>query len=91
MTQPHTEFNAFEEAMQLLTKIGPEGLAETFRILLNQAMRIERSQSLSAQPYERTPERRGGPGRSFALSMFKSPLTSDHNCGLDAGRGGETQ
>lgn len=59
MTHPNTNFNAFEEAIQLLTEQGPEALAEAFRILLNHAMQAERSQALSAQPYQRTPERKG--------------------------------
>lgn len=59
MTHPNTHFNAFEEAIQLLTRQGPEALAEAFRILLNHAMQAERSQALSAQPYQRTPERKG--------------------------------
>ncbi len=59
MTHPNTHFNAFEEAIQLLTHQGPEALAEAFRILLNHAMQAERSQALAAQPYQRTPERKG--------------------------------
>jgi transposase-like protein len=59
MTHPNTDFNAFEEAIQLLTEQGPDAMAETFRILLNHAMQAERSQALAAQPYERTPERKG--------------------------------
>jgi putative transposase len=59
MTHPNTDFNAFQEAIQLLTEKGPEALAEAFRILLNHAMQAERSQVLSAQPYQRTPERKG--------------------------------
>lgn len=59
MTHPNTDFNAFEEAIQLLTEQGPDALAEAFRILLNHAMQAERSQVLSAQPYQRTPERKG--------------------------------
>jgi transposase-like protein len=53
------EFNAAEQAMQLLADNGMDGLAEAIRILLNEAMRIERSQVLNAGPYERTEERRG--------------------------------
>ena len=53
------EFNAAEQAMQLLAENGMDGLAEAVRILLNEAMRIERSQVLNAGPYERTEERSG--------------------------------
>ena len=59
MTHPNTDGNVFDEAMQLLTENGTDALGDAFRILLNHAMKIERSQVLSAQPYERTPERKG--------------------------------
>ena len=39
--------------LQLLTNQGTEGLAEGIRLLVNEAMRQERSQVIQAQPYER--------------------------------------
>jgi transposase-like protein len=59
MTHPNTDFNVFEEAIQMLTEQGPDALGEAFRILLNYAMQAERSQALAAQPYQRTPARKG--------------------------------
>lgn len=59
MTQPQTDGNVFEDAMQLLIDHGTEGFLEALQALLNEAMKIERSQALAAQPYERTPERLG--------------------------------
>ena len=59
MTHPKNESNAIEDAMELLTQHGTEELAEVFRILLNHTMKDERSEALSAQPYERTRDRRG--------------------------------
>lgn len=53
------EFNATERALQMICDNGMEGLAEAIRLLLNEAMKIERSQTLGAAPYERTEERRG--------------------------------
>lgn len=53
------EFSAAESVMQLLAERGMDGFAEAVRILLNEAMRIERSQALGAGPYERTQERKG--------------------------------
>lgn len=47
------------EVLELLVEQGFGGLAEAFRILLNEAMKIERTQVLGAGPYERTPTRRG--------------------------------
>ena len=34
-------------------------MADAMRLLLNEAMRIERSQALEADPYQRTEKRRG--------------------------------
>jgi transposase-like protein len=46
--------------LQLLTDQGATGgLAEGIRLLVNEAMRLERSKALQAQPYERTKNRQG--------------------------------
>ena len=45
--------------LQLLTEEGAGGFAEGIRLLVNEAMRQERSQALQAQPYERTDTRQG--------------------------------
>jgi transposase-like protein len=54
-----TESNPFDLMIQVLDKHGFEGLAHALEILFNEAMKIERSAVLGAQPYERTDERRG--------------------------------
>ena len=48
-----------EQALELLTEKGFEGMAEALRILLNEAMKIERDDFLGCGPYERSSERRG--------------------------------
>jgi len=45
--------------VQLLCESGLGHVAEAVRILMNQAMLIQRCQALQAQPYERTEERNG--------------------------------
>src|ERR1700722_765826 len=45
--------------LQLLTDDGTDGLAEGVRLLVDEAMRQERSHALQAQPYERTDARLG--------------------------------
>jgi len=45
--------------LQLLNEHGSNSLAEGLRILINEAMRVERNHVLQAQPYERTEERTG--------------------------------
>lgn len=51
--------SSFQEILELLVERGFDGLAQALQILLNEAMKIERSQVLGARPYQRTPERRG--------------------------------
>jgi len=49
----------FETVMELLTQAGFNGFTEAFRILMNEAMKAERSTALGAQPYQRSEERKG--------------------------------
>jgi len=51
--------SAFDSMIQLLGDEGFEGQAEAIAILVNEAMKIERAEALNAEPYERTPARRG--------------------------------
>ena len=53
------ECNVVETVVQLLSESGLSNMAEAIRIMLNEAMRLERSQVLDAGPYERTERRRG--------------------------------
>jgi hypothetical protein len=57
----------FGEMLNLLIEHGFEGMAWAMQTLLNEAMKIERSQVLAAQPYQRTPQRRIG-ANGFASS-----------------------
>jgi len=57
---PHHQYcNEFNEAMELLIENGFDGMADVIKILLNEAMKIEREQALSAGRYQRTAERKG--------------------------------
>lgn len=47
------------EAMEQVIEHGLDGLGEAMTILLNEAMRIERSRALQAAPWERTEQRLG--------------------------------
>jgi putative transposase len=49
----------FQEILELLVEHGFEGMAQAMQTLLNEAMKLERSDVLGAQPYQRTHERRG--------------------------------
>jgi len=53
------ETNSVDTALQLLAENGQTELAAAVRIILNSAMRLERSQVLAAAPYERTEQRLG--------------------------------
>lgn len=49
----------FQDVLELLIDQGFEGMAQAMQTLLNEAMKIERSQVLGAQPYQRTSRRLG--------------------------------
>lgn len=51
--------NGFEDAMEVITEQGFEGMGAAIQILLNSAMLIERERHLKAQAYERNEERSG--------------------------------
>ena len=51
--------NAFDDAMEMLIENGFDGMADVLRILLNEAMKIEREDCLAARAYQRTPDRKG--------------------------------
>ena len=58
MTHP-TDPELLNDVLQLLTDQGHTGFAEGLRLLVNEAMRLERHHVLQAQPYERTQARKG--------------------------------
>ena len=62
-----------ETVVQLLCESGLSQMAEAVRIMLNEAMRIERSQVLGADPYERN-ERRQGYANGFKPKTIETRL-----------------
>ena len=50
---------SFSEILELLIDHGFQGMAQAMQVLVNEAMKLERSQVLGAQLYERTADRRG--------------------------------
>jgi transposase-like protein len=54
-----SESNVVETVVQLLCESGLSQMAEAVRIMLNEAMRLERSRVIEAEPYQRTDRRRG--------------------------------
>jgi transposase-like protein len=53
------ERTAVERALEVVVEAGLEGMPRALEILLNEAMKRERSTFLGARPYERDPARRG--------------------------------
>jgi len=51
--------NGIDQALQLLSEYGFDGMAQAIEILFNEAMKIERAEVLGAGPYERSEGRRG--------------------------------
>jgi len=54
-----TDSNVLETVMELLCDAGFDGIAEAFRILLNESMKAERSAVLGAGLHQRCPDRKG--------------------------------
>ena len=76
MTHP-TNPELLNDVLQLLTDQGHDGFAEGLRLLVNEAMRLERHQVLQAQPYERTDTRKGYANgfKPKTLSSRVGPIT----------------
>lgn len=70
--------NVIKEVMELLIEYGPEKFKDSMELIYNQAMQIERSQVLQAQPYERNEERLGYANgfkpKKFSTSLGKLDL-----------------
>lgn len=58
MTRPE-EYSVIEDIMELLADDGFDALSEALRLIVNQAMRLERQKHLGVGPYERSNDRRG--------------------------------
>ena len=59
MTHHDPDRNRIAAVLELLTEQGFEGMSSAIELLLNEAMKLERSEYLGAGPYERTDDRRG--------------------------------
>lgn len=57
MTHP-IQSTDLHDAVQLLADNGFEGIVDAIQILFNEAMKIERTQYIGAEPYQRTEQRR---------------------------------
>jgi putative transposase len=75
----HTESDLLNTVLQLISEQGTNGLAEGIRLLVNEAMRVERSQALQAQPYQRTESRKGHANgfKEKTLTTRLGPITFD--------------
>ena len=65
--------NAIDAAVELIMQEGFDGFADAFRMLLNEAMRIERSRHLGAGAWERS-ESRQGYANGYKPKTMKSRL-----------------
>ena len=59
MTQPNEYDTPYPAVLNLLMEYGFDGMAEAMTLLLNEAMKAERSLALGASPSQRTEARRG--------------------------------
>jgi putative transposase len=59
MTYQQSDFTLPTELLEQIAEQGFDALPELIRIVVNEAMRMERQQYLGVAPYQRSPERRG--------------------------------
>jgi transposase-like protein len=59
MTYQHPDFTLPTELLEQIAEQGFETLPELIRIVINEAMRMERQRYLGVAPYQRSAERRG--------------------------------
>ena len=59
MTRQNPDLSAFDQIVSILLDQGADGLADALRLLLNEAMKVERAKALEAEPYQRTESRKG--------------------------------
>jgi len=59
MTYQHPDFTLPAELLEQIAAQGFDALPELIRIVINEAMRMERQNHLGVAPYQRSPERRG--------------------------------
>jgi transposase-like protein len=59
MTEPQPTDTPFGHLLNQIVEEGLDGLPQAFGLLLNEAMKVERSRHLQAQPHQRTSERTG--------------------------------
>ncbi len=57
--EANPESTPLDLMIQVLDGYGFDGMANAIQILVDEAMKIERSETLRADPYQRTSERRG--------------------------------
>jgi len=55
----HRQSTELDSVVQLLADHGFDGMSQAIETLMNEAMKLQRSEALGAGPYERTGERRG--------------------------------
>ena len=81
--------NKLDTVMEMLIENGFESFADVLRILLNQAMKIERDHALGTALYERTDKRRTRVARLFAneasllrlVSAIEMEISEDYIAG----------
>jgi putative transposase len=59
MTYQQSDFTLPAELLEQIAEQGFEALPELIRIVINEAMRLERQRHLGVAPYQRSPERQG--------------------------------
>ena len=83
----HEDSSVLNSIVELLAENGFDGMAQAMQILLNEAMKLERSAVLGAGPYQRT-ESRCGYANGFKPKSVK--IKQRLFCKLAIGGAGQT-
>jgi len=78
MKNPSPEYTISPSTLNMLVEQGPDAILELFKVMMNEAMKVERSGYLKAKPYERSDERldyaNGFKARSITTGLGKIEL-----------------
>ncbi len=83
MTPIDRDSKLLQEVIEVLSQEGTEGMAGAFALLLNEAMKRERSEALGAKPYERTEERQGYANETLNTRMGKITVAIPQARGIE--------
>ena len=78
--------NPLDQIVELLAEHGFDGMAQAVTVLLNEVMKLQRTHTLGAMPYQRS-EHRTGHANGFKPKTLHTRLGAPHRRGAPDSRG----